>query len=328
MSETIIGKYYKLQRKIGSGSFGEIYECEDVRTKKHFAIKLENMNCPIPQLEAESKLYSILTGGPGIPQLKWFGESQPNRALVMDLLGSSLEDKLNECKRHMSLKTVLMLANQMLTSIEFIHNKNFIHRDIKPDNFVMGIGECANQLYMIDFGLAKRYRDPNTHYHISYSEGRSLTGTARYASIGALRGCEQSRRDDLESLAYVLIYLMKGSLPWMGLDASDKDEKYKKILDMKASISIEELCKGIPKEFAQFLYMAKHLKFTERPHYARYRRLFKSLFISSGFVYNCIYDWVRPLPPSPRSIPHCNSPRQSTRLQMLLLKRNEQRSGC
>lgn len=289
--DQIVGNHYRLKKKIGSGSFGEIYEAETIRTHRPVAVKFELLTASIPQLSYESKLYSILAGGPGIPQVRWFGQTENRNALVIDLLGKSLEDLLQMFKRRLSLKTVLMLADQMLCSLEFIHNKNFIHRDIKPDNFLMGTGQNSNILFLIDYGLAKKYRDPNTHVHVEYAEGKSLTGTARYASIGALHGFEQSRRDDMESLGYVLIYLLKGSLPWMGLDASTRELKYEKILKMKKEIPVEELCHGLPKEFAQYLIKVKRLKFTDKPRYAKYRALFRNLFISSGYKYDYFYDW-------------------------------------
>ena len=290
--DQIVGNHYRLKRKIGSGSFGEIYEAETIRTHRPVAVKFELLTASIPQLSYESKLYSILAGGPGIPQVRWFGQTESRNALVIDLLGKSLEDLLQMFKHHLSLKTVLMLADQMLCSLEFIHNKNFIHRDIKPDNFLMGTGQNSNTLFLIDYGLAKKYRDPNSHVHIEYAEGKSLTGTARYASIGALHGFEQSRRDDMESLGYVLIYLLKGSLPWMGLDASTREQKYEKILKMKKEIPVDELCHGLPKEFTQYLMTVKRLKFSDKPRYSKYRALFRNLFISSGYTYDYIYDWT------------------------------------
>lgn len=161
----------------------------------------------------------------------------------MDLLGPSLEDLFNFCSRRFTMKTVLMLADQMISRIEFVHNKNFIHRDIKPDNFLMGIGRHCNKVFLIDFGLAKKYRDNRTRQHIMYREDKNLTGTARYASINAHLGIEQSRRDDMESLGYVSMYFNRGSLPWQGLKAATKKQKYEKISEKKMSTPVEVLCK-------------------------------------------------------------------------------------
>ena len=150
----------------------------------------------------------------GIPSVQWFGVEGDYNCMIMDLLGPSLEDLFTFCKRKFSLKTVLMLGEQMVSRLEFLHNNHFIHRDMKPDNFLVGINKKQHLLYMIDYGLAKRYRDPKTGDHIPYRDGKSLTGTARYASVNTHLGIEQSRRDDLESICYILIYFLKGTLPW------------------------------------------------------------------------------------------------------------------
>lgn len=167
-------------------------------------------------MEYEARVYKALAGGVGIPFVRWFGIEGEFYAMVIDLLGPSLEDLFNFCSRRFSIKTVLLLADQLLSRIEYIHSRNFLHRDIKPDNFLMGLGRRGNQVHVIDFGLAKKYRDPKTHLHIPYREHKNLTGTARYASINTHLGIEQSRRDDLESLGYVLMYFLRGSLPWQG----------------------------------------------------------------------------------------------------------------
>jgi casein kinase 1 len=221
--------------------------------------------------------------------------------MVIDLLGKSLEDLFVSSHHRFSLKTVLMLADQMISCVEYIHNKNFIHRDIKPDNFVMGLGEHSNQVFIIDYGLAKKYRDQHTHMHIPYVEGKSLTGTARYASVAALRGIEQSRRDDLESLGFVWLYLLRGSLPWMGLTGRDQKQKYDRICDVKSKISFEELCRGFPSEFIRFFNTVRNLRFTEKPNYAELRQLFRTLFIREGFLYDYKYDWVQDASAPPRT---------------------------
>jgi serine/threonine protein kinase len=210
---------------------------------------MESVHSKHPQLLYETKLYKILHDGVGIPKVHWFGVEGDHSIMVMDLLGPSLEDLFNYCKRKFSLKTVLMLADQMIQRIEYIHSRLFIHRDIKPDNFLIGIGKRQHYVYIIDFGLAKRYRDPKSGEHIPYKDNKSLTGTARYASINTHLGIEQSRRDDLECLGYVLLYFMRGSLPWQGNRAKTKKEKYDSIKEKKTEISVEELCQEFPDEF-------------------------------------------------------------------------------
>ena len=289
--DRVVGGHFRLRRRIGAGSFGEIFSGEDTRTHRPVAIKLESVRTRVPQLAYESKLYSIFSGGTGIAKLHWYGTEDSHNVMVVDLLGKSLEDLFVQMKRPFSLKTVLMLADQMISCVEFLHNKHFIHRDIKPDNFVMGVGPNASQVFVIDFGLAKKYRDQHTLVHIPYVEGKSLTGTARYASVNALRGAEQSRRDDLESLGYVWLYLLKGNLPWMGLDGRDQKQKYDRICAVKAKTSFEELCKGFPGEFIRYFQIVRSLRFTDRPDYAGLREMFRELFIREGFIYDGKYDW-------------------------------------
>lgn len=205
-----VGGRYALGRKIGNGSFGDIYLGQNITTKEEVAIKLESIKTRHPQLAYEYKLYRILQNHVGIPSVHWFGQEGDYSVLVMDLLGPSLEDLFNFCSRKFSLKTVLLLADQLIARLEYIHSKNFLHRDIKPDNFLVGLGKKENIVYAIDFGLAKKFRDPKTHQHIPYNENKNLTGTARYASLNSHLGIEQSRRDDLESLGFVLLYFNRG----------------------------------------------------------------------------------------------------------------------
>ncbi|CAL0306973.1 unnamed protein product [Lupinus luteus] len=290
--EARVGTKFRLGRKIGSGSFGEIYLGTNSQTNEEVAIKLEAVKTKHPQLLYESKLYRILQGGTGIPNVRWFGVEGDYNVLVMDLLGPSLEDLFNFCNRKLSLKTVLMLADQMINRVEFIHSKSFLHRDIKPDNFLMGLGRRANQVYAIDFGLAKKYRDSSTHQHIPYRENKNLTGTARYASMNTHLGIEQSRRDDLESLGYVLMYFLRGSLPWQGLKAGTKKQKYEKISEKKVSTSIEALCRSYPTEFASYFHYCRSLRFDDKPDYAYLKRIFRDLFIREGFQFDYVFDWT------------------------------------
>uniref|UniRef100_K3X4G2 Casein kinase I n=1 Tax=Globisporangium ultimum (strain ATCC 200006 / CBS 805.95 / DAOM BR144) TaxID=431595 RepID=K3X4G2_GLOUD len=276
--ELRVGKKFRLGRKIGSGSFGDIYLGTNMTSGEEVAIKLESVKSKHPQLLYESKIYKILNGGLGVPNLRWFGVEGEYNVMVIDLLGPSLEDLFNYCGRRFQLKTVLMIADQLLCRLEYCHSKNFIHRDVKPDNFLIGLGKRAQICHVIDFGLAKKYRDPKTHQHIPYRENKNLTGTARYASINTHVGIEQSRRDDLESLGYVFMYFIRGSLPWQGLKANTKKQKYEKIMEKKMNTPIEVLCKGYPAEFRAYFEYCRALRFDDKPDYAYLKRLFKELF--------------------------------------------------
>ncbi|KAF5398319.1 hypothetical protein PHET_08695 [Paragonimus heterotremus] len=290
--EILINDKYRLMRKIGSGSFGDIYLGVNLLTGEEVAVKMENIYAKHPQLQFEHRVYRMLAGAVGIPQAKWYGASRTYWVLVMDLLGPSLEDLFTFCCRRFTMKTVLMLADQMLARIEHVHNKNLIHRDIKPDNFLMGIGRHCNKVYIIDFGLAKRYRDPRSGRHISYKEDKNLTGTARYASINAHMGIEQSRRDDLESLGYVLMYFNRGSLPWQGLRGATKRQKYERISEKKISTTVEVLCKGFPSEFGMYLDYCRGLRFEEVPDYMYLRQLFRILFRTLSHQFDYVFDWT------------------------------------
>ncbi|XP_010935955.1 casein kinase 1 [Elaeis guineensis] len=290
--EHVIGGKFKLGRKIGSGSFGELYLGVNIQSGEEVAIKLESVKTKHPQLHYESKLYMLLQGGTGIPHLKWFGVEGEYNIMVIDLLGPSLEDLFNYCNRKFSLKTVLMLADQLINRVEYMHSRGFLHRDIKPDNFLMGLGRKANQVYIIDYGLAKKYRDLQTHKHIPYRENKNLTGTARYASVNTHLGVEQSRRDDLESLGYVLMYFLRGSLPWQGLKAGTKKQKYDKISEKKMLTPVEVLCKSYPSEFISYFHYCRSLRFDDKPDYSYLKRLFRDLFIREGYQFDYVFDWT------------------------------------
>ena len=282
---------YRTIKKLGEGSFGKVYKAE--YNNEYFAIKFEDKAKGQNLLETEATIMSYLKG-PNIPQIKSFGYSGDYNILVMQLLGRSLEELFNK-RQKFSIKTTALLAYQMITVLQYIHDKHIIHRDIKPDNFVMGINKQNAVLYLLDFGLAKKYRSSKTLEQYPYIKKKKLTGTARYASIHALEEMEQSRRDDLESVGYVLMYFLRGGLPWQGLKIKSKEDRYKKILDKKKETSSEQLCKGFPEEFKDFLEYAKNLEYTEEPKYEKYKNKFYNLVtnkLEENFDY--IYDWTTP----------------------------------
>uniref|UniRef100_A0A914VRL0 non-specific serine/threonine protein kinase n=1 Tax=Plectus sambesii TaxID=2011161 RepID=A0A914VRL0_9BILA len=288
----IVDGQYRLIRRLGQGSFGEVYHGLNLLSGEHVAVKVEPTVSRSPQLHYESKVYKLLYGSHGISNMRYYGTVHDYRVLVMDLLGPSVEDLFNYCSQRLSMKTVLMLADQMIRLIETIHNKNMIHRDIKPDNFLMGVGQNSEKVYLIDFGLAKKYRDSHTQEHIAFREDKSLTGTARYASINAHLGREQSRRDDLESLGYVLMYLIRGSLPWQGIKAATAKQKYEKIKEKKCVTPVAWLCDGYPPEFATYINYCRSLQFEERPDYAFLRQSFAGLFKALDYKRDFMFDWT------------------------------------
>lgn len=291
MATSLVNNKYRITRRIGGGSFGEIYMGVGPNNEK-VAVKFERHGTRCPQLRHEYKVYRELTGCHGFCQVYHFGQQDNYNVMVMDLLGPSLEDLFNKCNRRFSLKTVLQIADQMLERVDTLHSRHLIHRDIKPANFVIGLGENAANIYCVDFGLSKRYRHPKNLQHIPHRDGRSLTGTPRYASINNHLGIEQSRRDDLESIGYVLIYFLKGSLPWQGLKAKNAQKKYRLILEKKQQVSIAQLCQGCPSQFAEFLAYTRSLKFDAKPDIPYLRKLFRDLYHAQ----NCgsipkLWDW-------------------------------------
>ncbi|KAG0749065.1 hypothetical protein G6F57_005654 [Rhizopus arrhizus] len=287
-STNIVGVHYRVGKKLGEGSFGVLYEGLNLLNNQSVAIKFEPRKSDAPQLRDEYRTYKVLAGLPGVPSAYYFGQEGLHNILVIDLLGPSLEDLFDMCGRKHSIKTVAMLAKQMINRVESVHERNLIYRDIKPDNFLIGRPgtKYANMVFMIDYGMAKLYRDPKTKQHIPYRERKSLSGTARYMSINTHLGREQSRRDDLESLGHVFMYFLRGSLPWQGLKAATNKQKYEKIGEKKQITNMRV------EEFGIYLQYVRKLGFEETPDYSFLRELFNKVLARLGETDNGVYDWM------------------------------------
>ena len=284
---------YKLIKKIGKGSYGIIYLCKDIASNEFFAAKLQNKNIYTNSLQNEYQIMKDINIDK-IPNAKFYGENNLYNILIMQLLGKPLEDIFEKIlhKQKMPIHSVCNIAIQIIDILEQIHNKNYIHRDIKPSNFLFGNNSFNNNIiYLIDFGLAKKYRESNNEEHYEIKKEKKLIGTARFASINAMEGLSQSRRDDLESLGYMLIYFLKGKLPWQNFLIKNKEERYNKIKQTKKEIAINELCSNCPKEIGQYITYVKNLKFDEEPNYNYLKNLFYEILNKTGNKFDYLYDW-------------------------------------
>ena len=288
----IVFKKYKVIKKLGEGAFGDVFLGKKIDDGSYVAIKVEQRKIIKPILETEAfLLYSI--SGLGIPEVKSFGKVKNYNILVEPLLGKSLFDIFTENHKEMPMGDVCLIALQVIDRIQWIHSKYIVHRDIKPDNFLIGRKD-PNVIYLIDFGLSKKYRSSTTNKHIRFGFTGKLTGTVRFASANALRGGEQSRRDDIESIGYMLVYFLKKKLPWQGITGNKKMERYLKIYKLKKNTSPEELCSGLPPEMAVYMDYAKNLEFEQEPDYNLLRKLFKQMLKR---IHNSndtlVFSWIK-----------------------------------
>lgn len=295
----IVGTNFKFGKKIGSGNFGEIRVGRNISTGEEVAVKLEPLKTKLPQLILEYKFYATLgavnASVEGFPRIHFFGPSKQYNCLVLDLLGPCLEDLFQLCGKKFTIKTVVQIALQCLERIEYVHSKRIVYRDTKPENFLIGLPgtKKENTVHLVDFGLSKEYLDPDTGKHIPYREHKSLTGTARYMSINMHLGREQSRRDDLESLGYVFVYFLRGSLPWQGLKTEGPlKERYRRIGDLKRNTPLEVLCSGLPDELSTYLKYTRRLDFFETPDYGYLKRLFMDLGDREHLTDYGLFDWT------------------------------------
>ena len=290
IGQILLNKYLII-KKLGEGSFGLIYSAKTQHN--WYAVKLESRNRCQNLLENEACIMYYLRGK-RIPAIKSYANDLNFNILVMELMGKSLEEIFESLpKKKMSVNCVAKIGIQMIEILEYIHKKHIIHRDIKPDNFVMGRGDKSKYVYLLDFGLAKKYRSSTTLKHYRMTKKKNLTGTARYASINALNGLTQSRRDDLEAVGYVLMYFLRGKLPWQGLRVKNKEDRYHKIMEIKQETSPSLLCHGFPKEFKKYVEYTRNLEYEQDPDYEMLKNLFKTVLYNNKVNKDnfFVYDW-------------------------------------
>ncbi|KAL7917157.1 casein kinase I isoform delta [Trichoderma austrokoningii] len=293
MKDIMVKERYRVDYKIGEGGFGLVYAGTDMQSGEEVAIKMMHTRDELDILQTEAETYAALAGGTGIPRVMWYGDECDYYVMVHEMLGPSLEDLFNYCGRCFSLKTVLLIADQILARIQYIHDRGFLHRDVKPDNLLMGVGTQGNTMYMIDFGLAEEFCETERD---TPRGGRSFTGTRRYASLNVHEGQEQSWRDDLESIGYVLLYFFRGSLPWQGLKAATESDKDELIKEEKRGFLAEGLCsEDLPAEFVGYMNYVRSLRFNQHPDYRLLRQQFRRLFTAQGYKYDNVYDWTEKL---------------------------------
>jgi serine/threonine protein kinase len=289
MNNNLFLDNYELINKIGSGSFGEVYIAKNKTDNKMYAAKIEEIKNK-NRLKSEYNIYKKINKDNkiiGIPKIYNFIQTSDYNIMIMDLLGSSLESIYEKNDRKISMNCLFKLSIDMIDLIYNFHKRGFIHRDIKPSNFLFNYQKPFNTLYIMDFGLSKPYVINGEHIDIKFD--RSLIGTARYCSLNIHWGIEPSRRDDLESIAYILIYLFKGGLPWQGLKKDKNKNQVEKIGDKKLTVQTEDLCKDMPECFRLLLDYARGLKFEQTPDYKYIRDIFNKDIQKLNITPQ--YDW-------------------------------------
>lgn len=292
MESYTVSDKYKYINMLGSGSFGEVYLAQDKKTKKLYAAKLEPKNKKSRLKEEYSTYIKLKKKGLkfGIPKIFDFLETQKNNIMIMQLLGKDLDQLQTENGGSFDLATVLKIGIDIISLLENLHIAGFIHRDIKPNNFLSGYENDSNNLYVMDFGLSKQYIVGSKH--IPYKVEKELVGTARYASINIHDGIEPSRRDDLESVGYMLIYFLKGSLPWQGLKEKKGEDKIKLIGNTKRWTKISKLCDNLPQCFSEYIKYCRKLSFIDTPDYNYLKKLLIDEAINSNLKLEFCWNHV------------------------------------
>ncbi|CAD8052986.1 unnamed protein product [Paramecium sonneborni] len=283
----IINNQYVLNKRLSAGSYGIVFEAEDLQKKYLVAVKIEKKE-KNSTLDREIHILTRLLGTQGVPKLIWSGIDNNSNVLVQQLLTKDIGAYLKEYRKF-SLKTVLIITDYLLQIIRRIHNKSVVHRDLKPENIMYH----QKQIYIVDFGISKLYRDNNLK-HVPFKEGRSFVGTTRYASIAAHKGQELGRKDDLESLIYIDILMLKGTLPWQNMLSQNNKERQKQVGEKKIKMTTTEICVDLPIEFTKALDYIRSLQYQSDPDYDYLIQLFRKLAQSRKIEYDDVYDWTQP----------------------------------
>ena len=282
---------FRLKYCVGRGAFGSVYASEDLQTSREVAVKLQSNPAKGHLSEREIEVYQQVNGAVGFPKVHLSGVENDRYYVVMDLLGKSLRVLLRENEKKFSLKTTLMLMDQMLQRVQYLHLKGIIHRDLKPSNFLMGLGSASNQVHLIDFGLCLRLGVENGVK--ATNQWQDFAGTPMFASVRSMSGCPVSQRDDMEALGYIAIYMLTGTLPWKGAGMKgDGKALFNAILATKSTTVPSVLCEGLPDEFRIYMEEVKALNYAEVPDYAGYRKMFRKLLMSQGMIADNRFDWV------------------------------------
>lgn len=287
----IINNQYLIEEFIGKGSFGKVFKALDKINNNIVAIKLEdNTDKDNQYLYEEYKIYSKMNHN-SIPKVFYYGQYKQSNILVMSYLGNNLGTLFKFCNKQFSIKTLSMIMIQIIDILEYIHSNGMIHKDIKPENILIGHKNNKNKIYLIDFGLSNKYLiDKITH--IPWKDNKQFSGTYRYSSIRNHNGSEQSRRDDLESLGYVIIYFLKGKLPWENLKRKEDEERVIQIFNKKKNITCEKLCNKLPDIIYEYIKTTRLLRFKEKPNYKKMKDLFYKYMIDNNLQFDYKYDWI------------------------------------
>ena len=284
-----------LNKKLGSGSFGQIYQCLNTKTNEILACKIESINELKPQLYHESKILLLMKNCTGFPTCYDFILTDQDKILIMDYLGPNLDTIMNKLPsdnniKKFTTKTSLMIMIQAIERLKCLHEKGIIHRDIKPENFVIGPKNKERIIYLIDFGLSKKIS--NDKILPTIKADRNIIGTMRYISMNTHQGYEQGRRDDLESLFYIIIYFIKGELPWQNIKCKTRQEKYNKIFEIKKKVTEDgELVEDLPLEMKKILEYILGLNFAERPNYLMMKNAIELILNKLNYSNDLQFDW-------------------------------------